>query len=391
LKVNNLDYCTQYEYDVNSNIISETDPRGNTTNYKYDAFGNILEKILPAVLDENKNVSQKVFKYEYDELGRCIKEITPTSSAIIKSYNYYGKPTYIKYPDGTEEKFIYNKNGTLKTHINQIGTVTEYEYDYQKRVISKKIISSNGENLFEENFEYNAFDLISHTDNAGNSTKYSYDFAGRKVKEEIFTKNQKLVSKVEYFYNELGFLDKIIQGDLLVTKYETDLLGKVLEEIKLNLDNQVLYQIRYEYDISDNQSCIKTYVNNKEQKKYLFYDELNRLVKTIDPLNNIETIEYNDFFANELNQNVKQKTITNALNQRTVITFDAIGREAKTEEINDNILSLEEKFYDLNDNLRFQESTVYNPNRSFKKIITSWEYNNMNRLIKLTEAKQKIL
>ena len=391
------DYTTLYQYDVNSNIIAEVDPRGNTTHYKYDAFGNIIEKILPAVLDENKNASQKVFQYEYDALNRLIKEITPTNDIITKEYNYYGKPTYIKYPDikhpdNSEERYIYNKNGTLKKHINQIGTITEYEYDYHKRVISKKIISSNGEKIFEENFEYSAFDLISHKDNAGNITKYSYDFAGRKIKEEIFTKDQKLVSKEECFYNELGFLDKIIQGDLLVTQYKTDFLGKILEEKKINLESQVLYQTGYEHDLSDNQSCIKTYVNNKEQKKYLFYDELDRLIKTIDPLNNIETIEYNDFYTNELNQKVKQKTIINAIGQRTVITYDAISREAKIEElnpkeINDNILSLEEKFYDLNDNLRVQESTVFEPNRTSKKIITSWKYDTMNRLTKLIEAK----
>ncbi|EKE02807.1 MAG: hypothetical protein ACD_20C00329G0001, partial [uncultured bacterium] len=392
LKVSNIDYATKYQYDVNSNLISETDPRGNITHFKYDAFGNILEKILPLVLDGNKNISQKVFKYEYDSLNRVIKEITPTNGVIIKEYNYYGKPTYVKHQDNTEERFIYNKNGTLKRYINQIGAITEYEYDYQKRVTFKKIFSSKGEKIFEENFEYNAYELISHIDNAKNITRNSCDFAGRKIKEEVFTKDQKLIFKKEYSYNELGFLDKTIQGALLVIQYKTDLLGKILEEKKLNLENQVLYKIAYEYDKSDNQSCIKTYVNSKEQKKYLFYDELDRLIKTIDPLNNIETIEYNDFYENGLNQKVKQKISVNAIGQRTVITYDSIGREVKTQEVNpknasNNILSTEEKFYDLNDNLILQESTVFEPDRTSKKIITSWCYDNMNRLAGIIEAK----
>jgi RHS repeat-associated protein len=392
LKVNSLDYSTKYQYDVNNNLIAEIDPRDNITEFKYDAFGNVIEKILPPVLDENKNHIQKVFKYEYDEKGRCIKEIFPNNDITLKKYNYYGNITYIKHPDNTEERFIYNKNGSLKKHINQIGTVTEYEYDYQKRVTSKKIISSKEEKLFEENFEYSAYDLISHIDNAKNKANYSYDYSGKKIKEEKISSDQKLIFKEEYFYNELRLLDKIVQGNLLIIKYEKDLQGKVLEENRLNLENQVLYKIGYEYDKSDNLSCIKTFLNNKEQKKYLFYDELNRLIKIIDPLNNIEITQYNDFYLNELNQKVKQKIVTNAIGQRTVIIYDSIGREEKVEEINskeinENILSLEEKFYDLNDNLRFQKSTIYNPDRSFKKIITSWDYDNMNRLIKLTEAK----
>ena len=392
LKVNNLDYVTQYGYDVNNNLVLETDPRGNVAHFKYDAFGNIIEKRLPSLLDEDGSVVQKIFKYEYDELGRCIKEILPNSEIVIKRYNFYGNITYIKHQDNSEESFIYNKNGTLKKHVNQMGTSTEYEYDYQKRIISKKIISSKKEKLFEEHFKYGTFNLISHTDNEGNETVFRYDNAGRKIHEEKKSSNNTIISKEQFFYNEMGFLDKIIYGNALIVQYEKDLLDRILEERRSNLKNQLLYKIGYRYDKTNNLSCIKTYVNNTEQKKEFFYDELDRLIKTIDPLKNIEKIEYNDFYINDLSQKVLKKTVVNAIGQRTVITHDAIGREIKIEEmnpkeVNDNILSLEEKFYDISDNLRVQKSTVYNPDRSFKNILTSWEYDNMGRLIKLTEAK----
>src|SRR3989344_5985375 len=100
----------------------------------------------------------------------------------------------------------------------------------------------------------------------GSSTEYEYDYQKKKIHEEKKSSNNTIISKEQFFYNEMGFLDKIIYGNALIVQYEKDLLDRILEERRSNLKNQLLYKIGYRYDKTNNLSCIKTYVNNTEQK-----------------------------------------------------------------------------------------------------------------------------
>ncbi|NGX28902.1 MAG: putative deoxyribonuclease RhsC, partial [Candidatus Anoxychlamydiales bacterium] len=381
-------FFEEYEYDLKNNKISEKDIYGNIKKHEYDAFNHLTKELLPQVQDTFGNINTPTKSYKYDDLGRQIEKKDPLLNVTKTSYNAHNKPIRIEYPDNTSEEYIYNLNSTLKEHINQEGLKTKYDYDYLQREKVKQIYSPTDILLREETFEYSAFDLTSKTDTDGNITKHSYDGSGRKIKEELFSKDKILLFIKELFYDELGFISKKIKGHDLVTIYERDLLGRVLKKRKENANKKILFKIRYKYDDAGNKERITSYIAGNKSIENRKYDIFNRLIKTIDALKNETTIEYNDFFQNDLDQKVKQIIHENALKQKTITTYDALGREKiiENKSPDDLTISLEEKFYDLNNHLTRQKSTIYNPNKSKRDVITYWHYDHMNRLDILKEA-----
>ncbi|NGX30321.1 MAG: putative deoxyribonuclease RhsA, partial [Candidatus Anoxychlamydiales bacterium] len=388
IKDDSKSFVEEHEYDLKNNKILEKDIHGNIKKYEYDAFNNLTKEISPQVQDTFGDINTPTKCYKYDDLGRQIEKIDPLLNVTKTSYNAHNKPILIEYPNDTSEKYIYNLNGTLKKHINQEGLVTKYDYDYLQREKVKQIYSPTDILLREEIFEYSAFELISKKDIDGNITKYTYDGYGRKIKEELFSIDQILLSIEDFFYDELGFISKKIKGNNLVTIYTRDLLGRVEEKRRENANKKILFKIRYKYDNAGNKEFITSYVAGKKSIENRKHDIFNRLIKTTDALKNETTIQYNDFFQNDLNQKVKQIIHENALKQKTITTNDALDREKIIENKSPDglTISLEEKFYDLNNHLTRQKSTIYNPDRSKRDVITYWHYDHMNRLDILKEA-----
>ncbi len=383
-------FTEEYEYDLKGNKILEKDIYGNIKRYEYDSCNNLIKEIYPEVKDFYGSIHNPIKKYSYDNLNRQNEKIDPLSHLTKISYNARNQPILIEYPDNTTEKNVYYLDGTLKEHINQEGTITRYEYDYLKRVISKKIFSSTNELLREKSYEYNAFDLLSKKDPDGNITKYTYDYSGKKIKKEFISKEGKLLELVEYFYDSRGFLTKKIQANKLITHYIRDELGQILEKRKENNENEVLFKKEYEYDDAGNKKSIISYIAGNKSTEKRVYDVFDRLIESIDVYGNKSTITYDEFYLKDLNQKVKQTIKENPIHQKTIITYDALNREKIIEKKNphNQTVSLEEKFYDLNNNKTFQKSTIYNPDKSTKVVITSWEYDNMNRVKTLKEAFQ---
>src|SRR5262249_23495210 len=99
---------TKFAYDSASNLVSMQDPRGNTTNYKYDALNRRIETIAP---DPGTN--------------------TIDSSLIADDPQ----------PDVL---YTYDNAGNLKsTTLQQLGggglvQATEYDYDSMNRIVDTK-------------------------------------------------------------------------------------------------------------------------------------------------------------------------------------------------------------------------------------------------------------
>ncbi len=387
-------FFEEYEYDLKNNLIAKTNIHGNIARFEYDIFGNVVKEIFPAVQDTFGNKVNPEILYIYDDLGRQIEKIDPLKNKTTVSNNANNKPTQIKHADAAIEEYTYNLDGTLQEYVNQEGTITRYEYDYLKRVVSKQILSSSQNLLREEFFNYDTFDLTSKVDSDGNITKYTYDLPSRVIKEEFFNKDAKRLSIKEFYYDELGFINKKIEGDELVTKYKRDNVGRILKESVVKERNfkafdlfvTELSKVEYEYDKANNKISIISNIANRISIEKRNYDLFNRLIKIIDANKNITSIIYEDFLNDS--KVSSRKTHINAINQKTVTSFDALNREISIEQINpqNQRLSLEEKFYDLNGNLTRQLSTIYNPDKSTRQVVNYWQYDDMNRLISLKEA-----
>ena len=209
---------TQYHYNNLNHPTNIIDYQGNHTTITSDAFGNPIQTTLP----QNGTIQRA-----FDATGNIIQETDPEGHTTHTTYNARSKPTHITYPDSTEETYIYNLDGSLKTHINRTGTPTEYTYDYLGRQTTKRTP------LTEETYEYNAFHLIKMTDATGTETHLTYDQAGRKIREDI-TKDNTLYQSTSFTYDDQGRHNKTInhinseEAQVLIKKF--DILNRIIED-----------------------------------------------------------------------------------------------------------------------------------------------------------------
>lgn len=363
-------HCT---YDGKHNKTSEADAFGNTTRYSYDSFGHVLETHLPECLDEKGSKVAPVVKATYDSGGREITRTDAKGHTTTKRYNARSQVTHIMHPDGTEERFVYNLDGALKTQIDAEGQATQYTYDVFGRRTS--MTDPNGHTT---RYTYNAFHLISVEDAEGYVTTYTYDPAGRKIAEKRQGETTQYID-----YDELGRICCVRTGDLHQhTTY--DLLNRVIEEQQTDATSGRLYAyVRYTYDEAGNKQTIRRPIMHAEQEERFEYDSFDRQIVHVDALGETRTL-YDEHHTNSLGQRVLQKTTTDALGQKTIQTHDSQGQCCCIEIQNraGDTCSLEEKYYDRSHNIARQVSTLF-PQQTKREI--TWDYNSKNQLIALNE------
>ncbi len=367
-----ITHITQYKYDGKHNKTACIDSFGNMTRYVPDPFGNVIETHLPKTLDEQGNEISPVLLSTYDCAGREITHTDAKGYVTKKRYNARSQLTYIQHPDGFEEHFIFNLDGTLRMHVDAEGYMTSHTYDVFGRC--KSTTDPRGEIT---TYTYDSLHLISTQDAEGYITTYTYDGAGRKIAEE---KNKE---RIEYTYDELNRLHSVKTDDLICfTEY--DLLNRVIEERQEDIKGNLLSKVTYDYDEAGNKKSITRSIMGEECQEQFEYDSFDRLILHTDALGYQTTIEYDENHKNNLGQRVLLKITTDALGQKTFETFDSLGRKLSTEIQNSRgaTCSLEEKYYDRNNNLCRQVSTIF-PQKAL--IETQWRYDNRNRLSVLNE------
>lgn len=334
-------------YDKIGKCVREENYKGEVIYYRYDAFGRCVEKSFPKT------------SYEYDIQGNLVLERSPSGCVTKTYYNVFKKPVRVVFPDGSEIRNIYYKNGELKETVAQDLTKTVYEYDTFHRLISKN----------KERWEYEGALLKRYTNEADLVTTYNYDQHGRKI-EEICGNRRK-----EFVYDALGYLERVIQGERVSLQIH-DKEGRIVETSENGFN-----RIRYTYDEEGRKvQAIKT-TSAGEAVDRFSYDEEGRLISHTDPLGNIALILY----AND------SKTIVDALGNRSVDTFDRLGRVTQKERQTPlgKRCFLEEFCYDEGGNLVKRLTTIYEGGEIKKSIEVVFAYDCMGRLIEEVESGQK--
>ena len=171
-------YSAQYNYDVDGNVIKETDINGKNIINTYDGVGNLI-----SVKDKNGNITTNT----YDNLGRLLKERIP--------FQKNGTSTVY-----AENKYYYDGNGNVtksQTANNAVGssasyTTIEYKYNWQNQ--PTKVMGYDGSTV-------------------KNSVQYYYDSVGNVLRMYTGNVNSMTVSG----------LDKVSgSNDYAVTKYAYD-------------------------------------------------------------------------------------------------------------------------------------------------------------------------
>ncbi|MFC1858852.1 RHS repeat-associated core domain-containing protein [Thermodesulfobacteriota bacterium] len=317
--VGGLNITATQTYDKNMNLISETDPKGNTTSFTYDAEGNLL-----TLTDAKGNVT--TFTYE-----PVFNQIAGSEDAL-----------------GTINSFEYDSKGNLTKITDALGNETSFTYD-----TNGDLLTTTDANDHTTNFSYNAYgSILSITDALGNRTDLSYDPVGNittltecvsclEERTTTFTYdnlNRPLTITnaaggiTRYTYDELGNMVSVENPIVQVTTSEYDEKNRLI-----SVQNSIGGILRYTYDLNGNR---RTSTDALNQTTTFDYDALERLVKTTDVLNGERIYGYNEngnltsitdargntttFSYNELNQLVEK---INPLNQSTTYTYDERGKQ----------------------------------------------------------------
>ena len=303
-------------YDLNGNVLTNTDANGNITTNTYDALNRVLTSNTVNPSDSSKNVSKS---YTYDNMGRITQTVSNglTTTTIYDSlgrkyteteYDGNGYSIFRGYFYEGVSQYV-SKELTGQYHLLFYSSKT-YEYDSEMRIVKVK---ESGSETVSYTYDANG-NKKSETLANGVVSTYTYNNANR-ITNIVNKSGNTDISSYEYSY----YLDgsdacKVTEenGIIETTEYEYDGLKRLTNEAVKKGSNTDTYS--YEYDDYGNRSkmtatgtedYVTEYNYNNAQGNYTAL--LQKEVKTVEGEEN----------PLDLNSNVKQ----------TVYTYDANGNQ----------------------------------------------------------------
>lgn len=390
---------THYTYDDNDQLIRHSDPQGRTTEFKYDGLSQVVERIDP---EGNR------LKYEYDSE----RNLTALINEKGEKYQFFydGNERLIKEIgfDGRVQHYKYDKAGRLIKHLDAGEVMTEFERDALGQLLTRTSRSITKPSIEPEitRFNYDPKGRLLESYNAHQFVSFAYNAFGNLTKEhhsDLNSQRQRISAsmmdigfsnvwpgkrsgiqlpdgqRIDYGFDHNNRLNQIsVNGDI-ITRIERDLLGREISRAQGDLVTIAEYDPagRLQKQTSYNQ---KQKIAGPIQREYGYdnFGNLNRLSDgpeetryVYDLLNRLKKVEGNipESFAFDPAGNLLQSGDTNSSGSS----------------VNGNRLYMQgdRKFtYDARGNL-IQENRGKDG-----KLVTTFEYNLNNQLVKTTKEGQ---
>jgi RHS repeat-associated protein len=287
---NEAGYKNFYEYDEYYRLVREIDVNGKTYIYSYDAFGRLVSE--QTVLDTETDPFRKVF-YSYESIKTQTKDSAPGDPATyFETYEYFdglGRTIQTKvesdvYGEWITQDFYYDYAGrNWKTSVKYITYTSDFttrdtakpntynEYDALGRIVR----SYNPDSTFKQMI----YDLNTTWTIDENGHAVSVTVEGNKTITKQYTGtavvNGKMVSGVtEYAVTETITAangTRIIDHDGNVIETEIDMLGRTIR-----YSDPDKGEYFYSYDANGN---LISQTNGKGEVLTFTYDPLNRILE----------------------------------------------------------------------------------------------------------------
>jgi RHS repeat-associated protein len=309
---------TSYAYDTNDNRISVTEPLGWTTYFGFDNRANVIaktnalgettlwtihphfnkpiQKITPQPPDANGWTSWTNY-YAYDAAGNLTNNYDALGTLAGYIYLANGLVSSSTDGNGHTTSFGYDTNGFLNSRTDPATNTTHYilndlgwkfietdalihsttnTYDLNGKVIS---IQDALGRTFTRTYDANG-NLLSQSDGKGQLTTFAYDTANQKTNMIDRTRT----NVWNYFYTLRGKLDHVSDplGHSVTNTYDAaNRLIAVTDPLGHSVTNQ--------YDANGN---LIIFFDKLGRRWVKMFDRLNRVTTESDPLGNTKTTIY---------------------------------------------------------------------------------------------------
>jgi len=233
-------------YDVVGNVVGMSDELGRTTTYQYDNLGRRLKEIQPDP-DGGGVLTSPETTYAYDANGNLTSTSDPLSHVTWEVYDDLNRRIRTvdalgSGPDdlGHATITVYDAVGNVVSVTDPEENTTSYAYDRLNRVVAETDPLQN-----TTCFEYDAAgNLAEKTDRNGRVTEYTYDPVNR-LTEEHWVGEDRTTTR---FYDSAGQLYGV-EAPGATYFYEHDACGRVTKERiclgELNQPDPELWPWRY--------------------------------------------------------------------------------------------------------------------------------------------------
>lgn len=386
------EFTYAYAYDKMGNLLKETDAYGHVKKMTYDTLGRLIETEYPQVQLADGTIEHPIEKKEYDIFDRVVKEVDPEGNVTSKKYTTRGQVSEVVYPDESKETYIYNLNGTLGQKIEKNGAYHLMEYDDILRLVKEETYSAEEDLLKSKEYGYQSDLLAYEVDATGVMTEFQYDFAGRMISKAVHgDENAQLET---YVYDSMGRLCEtrkwlsVEEGTYISNIQVFDVVDRVIEEQTVDSEGLLISYHTYTYDSNGNR--IEEVVWQSEDTFSVSsseYTSYGMLLSCMDPMGNTTTYTYDFQHENALGQVVLQTTVVDPMGRSTITTKDALGRDetVRKEDSEGKLLASEKMCYDLVGNRIAHHTDVIAYGNKLRTYTVLWEYDSMNRVVHLWE------
>jgi YD repeat-containing protein len=356
--------------------------------------------------------------YAYSHYGLPQQIIDWGDASIIGDEKYYNY-TYTFNPNSwivnkLSLEYMYDSNGIkikgMKYYYDNLGL---NGVDTKGELTKTEQWNSNGQNVFTY-YTYDSYgNVVSSIDPLAHVTKYTYDSTHKYLSSEV----NALGHVKKYNYDSATGNLLWVESNGIRTSYEYDVYGRILKEI-LPYDSTILPTKSYVYGTFGTAPITiivktKTSANNTDDVNY-YYDGLGNLIQIKTPAENNQDIIKNIFYDSWGKVTSEQNpyfythssniSVVSTTANKTYYSYDTLDRvyfvknsdgTNKTVTFNKyNITDYDENShkhkYEINTFGQIVKVHEYNDFPIQDEYITSYNYDTLGNLIKITDTKNNI-
>jgi RHS repeat-associated protein len=328
--------------DQRGGLESIADLNGNTLTIGRDGISHSSGKAVAFTRDGQGRISRitdprgKTIAYGYDAAGDLVSVTDQQTQTTTFTYNRSHGLLTINDPRGIQPiRNEYDANGRLVAHVDADGNRVEYTHDIGGR---QELVEDRLGHATAYTYDVHG-NVLSQTDPLGNTTTYSYDTRGNQLSQT----------------DPLGHTTTSTYDDRDNLLTQTDPLGNCTS-YTYNARGQVLTS-------ADPLGRLTTNT----------YDTNGNLTETRDPQGQVTIYTYNPRGL--------QASMTDPLSNTTRYDYDAVGNLTQETDARGHATTYT---YDENGNRQSQTTTRTRSDGILETLVTSYEYDGLNRLIATT-------